>query len=42
MVAAATALAVFGSLEQAPDFVQKFDWSKVELLMDSSFATNSW
>jgi ribosome biogenesis protein Tsr3 len=29
MAATATALAVFGTLEQAADFVKKFDWSKV-------------
>ncbi|KAJ7234292.1 hypothetical protein C8J57DRAFT_1729207 [Mycena rebaudengoi] len=31
MVAAATALAVFGSLDQAADFVKKFDWSKMDV-----------
>ncbi|KAJ6457703.1 hypothetical protein C8R45DRAFT_1110451 [Mycena sanguinolenta] len=28
---AATALAVFGSLEQAADFIKKFDWSKIDV-----------
>ncbi|KAJ6457727.1 hypothetical protein C8R45DRAFT_1110469 [Mycena sanguinolenta] len=32
---AATALAEFGSLEQAADFVKKFDWSKMDV-KDSS------
>jgi ribosome biogenesis protein Tsr3 len=29
MVAAATLLTVFGSLDQAADLIKKFDWSKV-------------